>query len=348
MAPAGELAIDAAHFPDAAFRAYIASAFDQDKSGGLSDDERARVSNISLSSYNMVNQEKEHTLQNFSFSIKVDARSLQGIGSFPNLLSLECPGVSIGSLDLSGNPKLQFVNCLNCGLTSLVLGKQSSLKSLNCSYNQIASLDISGCAVLAARVNPAAYHTRYGYVSYYGDAFELSCDITTAITGGVPVAGYSVTSRKSTIYTTAGTVLDIALPNTSAWVAKSSKPKVVKRTKINGDYYWTAKKQGTAKLTFPAKKKKYIVTVKVVDPTIPTSIGLNLSGTVTAKVGETQTLTYTLPAGATSGVKWKSSNKKVATVKNGAVTFKKKGKVTITATTTRGKRKAKVKFIVSK
>ena len=48
------------------------------------------------------------------------------------------------------------------------------------------------------------------------------------------------------------------------------------------------------------------------------------------------------------GYKWKSSNKKVATVKNGVVTFRKKGKVTITCTTKRGKKKARVTFAVSK
>ena len=51
------------------------------------------------------------------------------------------------------------------------------------------------------------------------------------------------------------------------------------------------------------------------------------------KKGESVTLTPVVNEGANpGGFKWKSSNKKVATVKNGVVKFKKKGKVTITCT----------------
>lgn len=57
---------------------------------------------------------------------------------------------------------------------------------------------------------------------------------------------------------------------------------------------------------------------------------------------------FQINPGATAGKKFKSSKKKVATVKNGVVTFKKKGKVTITCTAVRGKKKARVKFAVSK
>ena len=68
------------------------------------------------------------------------------------------------------------------------------------------------------------------------------------------------------------------------------------------------------------------------------------------KTGQRKTLKVKItPSNATNKkIKWKSSNRKVATVVNGVVTFKKKGKVTITATAVRGKKKAKVKFKVAK
>ena len=66
------------------------------------------------------------------------------------------------------------------------------------------------------------------------------------------------------------------------------------------------------------------------------------------KKGDTLTLTATVPEGANAGgFRWKSSDKKVARVKNGVVTFRKKGKVTITVTTVRGRKKARLKFRVS-
>jgi len=94
-------------------------------------------------------------------------------------------------------------------------------------------------------------------------------------------------------------------------------------------------------------KKKRTVTLTVKDPTIPKSVTLGVP-TTAVKKGDVITLTASLPAGTNSPIKWKSSNKRVASVSNGVVTFKKAGKVTITATATRGKKKAKVKFKVSK
>lgn len=66
------------------------------------------------------------------------------------------------------------------------------------------------------------------------------------------------------------------------------------------------------------------------------------------KKGDVVTLTPVIPEGTNSGFKWKSSNKKVASVSNGVVRFKKAGKVTITCTAVRGKKRAKMKFNVSK
>lgn len=73
-------------------------------------------------------------------------------------------------------------------------------------------------------------------------------------------------------------------------------------------------------------------------------------GNLAVKQGETVQLDVTmLPGDANSAIKWKSSNKKVATVSStGLVTFKKPGKATITATAVRGKKKAKVKVKVTK
>ena len=103
---------------------------------------------------------------------------------------------------------------------------------------------------------------------------------------------------------------------------------------------------GKTRITIKIGKKKRTLTLTVVDPTIPGSIALDKTGTIRWYRQDALTLKATLPAGTTSPITWKSSNKKVATVSGGALTFKKAGSVTITATATRGKKKAKVKIKV--
>ena len=161
----------------------------------------------------------------------------------------------------------------------------------------------------------------------------------------VPTVPAVKKSGKATVSAAPGAVYQLDLGGATGKAFKSSNKKVAT---VDGNGVVTVKKAGKVKISFKVGKKKRTVTLTVKDPTIPAAIALNLSGTVPAKVGVPQALSVTLPAGTSSGIKWKSSNKKVATVKNGVVTFKKSGKVTVTATATRGKKKAKVKFVVSK
>ena len=152
-------------------------------------------------------------------------------------------------------------------------------------------------------------------------------------------------ASKTTIFAAPGTFAQLDWGGVAAKKFKSSKKKVAT---VNGAGLITIKAAGKTKISFKVGKKTRTVTLTVKDPTIPSFIALNLAGTVPAQVGVPQTLTVTLSEGTNSGIKWKTSNKKVATVSNGVVTFKKAGKVTITATATRGKKKAKVKFVVTK
>lgn len=112
----------------------------------------------------------------------------------------------------------------------------------------------------------------------------------------------------------------------------------------------TAKKTGTTRITVSAGNRKTAsVRIKVYDPRLPAKVALNLTGTQSMAVGGRLQLTATLsPVTARSGLKWKSSNKKVARVsKDGVVTAKKAGKATITVTT-RNNKKARVRIKVVK
>ena len=83
----------------------------------------------------------------------------------------------------------------------------------------------------------------------------------------------------------------------------------------------------------------------------PRRIKLNVKSKITLKKGKKKTIKYTVyPANAVNkAVKFKSSNKKVATVsKKGVIKTKKKGKATITITTVEGNVKAKIKVTVKK
>jgi uncharacterized protein YjdB len=102
----------------------------------------------------------------------------------------------------------------------------------------------------------------------------------------------------------------------------------------------TAKKKGTATITVTmrsgatAKCKITVQTKKVVTKSI------SMLGKATVRRGRTVTLKATKnPITATEKLTWTSSNKKVATVRNGKVKGIKKGKATITVKSANGKRK---------
>lgn len=144
-----------------------------------------------------------------------------------------------------------------------------------------------------------------------------------------------------------GDTLQIGLKGASpkGWKAKNGK--IVALSK---DGKITGKKEGKTTVTITlTNKKKWVLTVTVVDPRKPTKIGINGLNPLGLKVGEqVQLTTWMKPATAQTTYTWKSSNKKVATVdKNGIVTAKKKGSVTITVKTANGK-KASVKVYVGK
>ena len=132
----------------------------------------------------------------------------------------------------------------------------------------------------------------------------------------------------------------------SGTIAKSYKSSRRTVATVDSSGLVEPKAAGKARITITIGRKKRVLTLTVVDPTIPKRVVLDKSGTISWYKQDALTLTATLPEGTSSAITWKSSNKKVATVSGGAVNFRKAGTVTITATATRGKKKAKVKIKV--
>ena len=144
-----------------------------------------------------------------------------------------------------------------------------------------------------------------------------------------------------------GDTLQIALNGATpkGWKAKSSK--IVKLSK---DGKITALKEGKTTVTITlTNKKKWKLTVTVVDPYKPKGIKLSEKGPLTLRVGDTLRLTPVVsPASAVAALSWKSSKAKVVSVgKDGTLTARKAGTATITVKTQNGK-KAKIKVKVKK
>ena len=99
-------------------------------------------------------------------------------------------------------------------------------------------------------------------------------------------------------------------------------------------------KTGTAKITVkPQKGSSVVLTLKIIDPTIPTKITIEEGKKADAVVGTPFTVTPVIePSTADKTVTYKSSNLKVATVdEKGVVTLLQKGSTTIKVTTSNKK-----------
>ena len=122
-AEVGDIKIeDTSFFPDAGFREYLKQK-DTSGDGYLSRDERMAVKIMDVRTS--------------------EVRGLKGIEYFPELRELDCTNRKIGSLDLSGNTKLEQLRCKNSGLTQLDLSNNPNITILDCSDNNLDKLDVS-------------------------------------------------------------------------------------------------------------------------------------------------------------------------------------------------------------
>lgn len=76
--------------------------------------------------------------------------SLDGLGAFPNLQTLNCANNNLTQLDVSQNPALVRLSCGNNRLTALDVSHNLELRYLNCNFNRLSSLDLSGHSKLIA------------------------------------------------------------------------------------------------------------------------------------------------------------------------------------------------------
>lgn len=172
----------------------------------------------------------------------------------------------------------------------------------------------------------------------------LSDETVVPVSASIPVIVAVNKSAWAYIAAAPGTVYQLDLAGETGRKFKSSNRKVAT---VNAAGFVTVKRAGKATISFKVGSTTRKIRLTITDPTIPGRVRL-IAPTTSVKKGDVITLTPVIDPGTRSGFTWKSSNRRVATVKNGVVTFKKKGRVTITCTARRGKKKAKITFRVSK
>ena len=120
----GDVPLDAAHFPDANFRECLKEK-DFNEDGVLSAEEIACVTILNVSKKNITD--------------------MSGLAYFLELTILNCSENSIKSLDLSGNPKLELLQCGKNEITELTgINNKPALEYVHCAKNSISRLDLSG------------------------------------------------------------------------------------------------------------------------------------------------------------------------------------------------------------
>jgi hypothetical protein len=126
---------DNVQFEDATFKAYCVANFDTDGDGEISKDEALAVPQIEC--YNCSTTGDYYTEEIGGKTVHfMKASSLKGIEEFKNLMVLIVRGAYTTHPGVSGP------------LTELNLSENSNLQYLDCSINDIASLDISNCPYL--------------------------------------------------------------------------------------------------------------------------------------------------------------------------------------------------------
>lgn len=129
---AGEVPVDAAHFPDPVLREYVTEHCDTNGDGKLSAAECEAVQCIDLLETQITK-----------------IADLTGIEQFTGLRELLACGNQITALDLSGMTKLEKLDVSGCGkLQSLKLSGCAALTTLDVSSCALTALDLTGCSAL--------------------------------------------------------------------------------------------------------------------------------------------------------------------------------------------------------
>ena len=151
--------IDAAHFPDEAFRSYIQENFDTDGDFYFSDNEISEINIITVYDKNI--------------------KSLKGIAYFSELKRLGASINKVSEIDLSKNTKLGDLGIHTNQLTAIDLSNNPSLYHLTIYNNDLKSIDIRNNPILkdAVLYGTKTYIDNYIIYRYNGGDFHVDKDV---------------------------------------------------------------------------------------------------------------------------------------------------------------------------
>lgn len=137
-------ATDVVEFYDRVFKSYCVQKFDSDGDGEISYSEAEKVTQIDVSSKDIVSLEGIQYFTRLK-TLKCNSNRLINLDVSQNtaLTTLNCHSNKLTRLDLSKNKSLSVLNCYNNQLTSLDLRYNTALKELNCRANKLSSLDLT-------------------------------------------------------------------------------------------------------------------------------------------------------------------------------------------------------------
>lgn len=251
-APANNgLAINAANFPDANFRAYISNNIDTNHDGYLSGSEISNVQTLSLSSKGI--------------------SSLTGIKKFTNLASLYASNNNLTALDVSGMRNLNNLRIDNNSLTSLNVSGCSSLMMLSCASNRLSALDVSSCSNLIALW---CNNNKFAWLNLRNNR-----NLTT-LNGASQTAGSLKASRNGTSYQV--NISDLVGSGRVSYVSN------VKAIRSGMTYYGRYSAGVAAFSSMPGAPEKITYDYS---PAVSTTSKLNVTAPISGTTGDTGSLT---------------------------------------------------------
>ena len=123
--------------PDANFKAYMVSNFDTDSDGEISYDEALLITYISVNTDTIASVHGIEYCKNLGYLL------CKGTRSFNSTLGRYVINGLLSSLNVSNNTSLRCLECNYNQLTSLNVSNNTALTELDCPFNQLTSLDVS-------------------------------------------------------------------------------------------------------------------------------------------------------------------------------------------------------------
>ena len=102
------------------FREYVSKEYDKDGNGSLSETEITKITILNIKNNQGIND-------------------LTGMEYFTSLITLDCSGTAVSSLDVSNHPKLKNLVCTGTQITELNLSNNPALIKVECSNTGLTS-----------------------------------------------------------------------------------------------------------------------------------------------------------------------------------------------------------------